>query len=376
MAKKSKVKKNRKKLTFKTPSVQSERGFDFGFRMRVMSVPDIEFNQALRDAEIIGCAYGFHPIEGTSQHIPCITLVGSNITAFDRAYQCFKRWGCEEDGDVLDVDLLLKSDGSYEIWIGPEINQLLYRTIPQAELFESLSMNMSWIKPIDSTNKMLHEMKNYCKSQFHPVLISAAIGDPKNRTSLHLAPVPGWKGILKFNLHIIEQSDVPEDPRFAFIEERAARKQKKNMPLPQLTPDELCQRRIKAIDTAFPVSRERVRRSSLLQDVHNFAGFEKVTEIQVVQGAINLMISGELVQGDKHYQQMKGDVVESIWHVIASRVELADGACKPADQHPSLVARQIELDVRATFKQMKVRGLPEHFPLLQEIFLREGYVND
>ena len=149
-----------------------------------------------------------------------------------------------------------------------------------------------------------------------------------------------------------------------------------NPPLPQLTPDELCQRRIKAIDTAFPVSRERVRRSSLLQDVHNFAGFEKVTEIQVVQGAINLMISGELVQGDKHYQQMKGDVVESIWRAIASRVELADGACKPADQHPSLVARQIELDVRATFKQMKVRGLPEHFPLLQEIFLREGYVND
>lgn len=82
------------------------------------------------------------------------------------------------------------------------------------------------------------------------------------------------------------------------------------------------------------------------------------------------------MQGDKHYQQVKGDIIETIWHAITSRVELADGSCKPADQHPSLVARQIELDVRTTFKQMKVRGLPEHFPLIQEVFLREGYVND
>lgn len=256
MTKKSKVKKLPKKFPDKAPFVKPDRGFDFGFFMRVMSVPDIEFNQALRDAEIIGCAYGFQPIEGTSQPVPCITLIGTNASAFDRAYQCFKRWGCEEDGDVLDVDLLLKTDGSYEIWVGPEINHLLYRTIPQAELFESLAMNMSWIKPIDSTNKMLHEMKSYCKSGLHPVVISAAIGDPNNRSSLHLAPVQSWKDILKFDLHIIEQSEVPEDPRFA-LKERSARNHRKNMPQPQkLTPEELCKRRIKAIDTAFPVSKE------------------------------------------------------------------------------------------------------------------------
>ena len=372
MVKKSKVKRNRKNFTPKVPTGKLDRGFDFGHLIRTMAVPDFEYNQSLRDAGIIGCAYGFHPVDGLSHPVPSITLIGTNIAAFERAYQAFQRWGCEEDGDVLDVELLLKSDGSYNIWISPETNHLLYRTIPQSNLFETLAMNISWVKTLDTTNEMVRQLKLYCESKIHPVVISAAIGDPSNRSSLQITPVPGWKNILKFGLRIIEQSEAPEDFRFAPISERTSPKHEKIKPP---TPEDLCQRRIKTLDIAFPVSRERVRRSSLLHDIRCFHGFEKVTETQVVQAAINLMLSGNLVPGDKHYRLVTGDVEKTIWHSIASRVELADGASKPADQNPSLVARQIELDVRMTLKRMKTSGLPENFPKLQEVFLREGYVN-
>lgn len=371
MAKKPKKKRNHKKFNPKVPSDKLDRGFDFGFLIRTMAVPDFEFNQSLRDAGIIGCAYGFHPVDGLSQPVPCITLIGTNIAAFERAYQAFQRWGCEEDGDALDVDLLLKSDGSYNIWIGPEIDHLLYRTIPQANLFETLAMNISWVKTLDSTHEMVRQLKRYCESKIHPVVISAAIGNPSNPSSLQITPVPGWRNILKFGLRIIEQSEAPEDFRFASISERSSSKYEK---IKTLMPEDLCQRRIKTLDIAFPVSRERVRNSSLLHDIRCFTGFERVTETQVVQGAINLMLSGELVPGDKHYRQVTGDVEKTIWDSIASRVELADGASKPADQSPSLVARQIELDVRTTLRRMNKRGLSEHFSKLQEVFLREGYV--
>jgi hypothetical protein len=373
VAKKSKAKKNHKKFTPKVPSGKLDRGFDFGLLIRTMAVPDFEFNQSLRDAGIIGCAYGFHPVDGLSHPVPCITLIGTNIAAFERAHQAFQRWGCEEDGDVLDVELLLKSDGSYNIWIGPEINHLLYRTIPQASLFETLAMNFSWVKTLDSTHEMVRQFKLYCESKIHPVVISAGIGNPSNPSSLNITPVPGWKNILKFGLRIIEQSEAPDDFRFAPIREQSSPKHEK---IKSPTPEVLCQRRTKTLDIAFPVSRERVRSSSLLHDIRCLPGFEKVTETQVVQAAINLMLSGDLVPGDKHYRQVTGEVEKTIWHSIASRVELADGTSKPADQNPTLVARQIELDVRTTLKQMKARGLPEHFPQLQEVFLREGYVND
>lgn len=373
MAKKSKGKRNRKNFTPKVPSGKLDRGFDFGLLIRTMAVPDFEFNQSLRDAGIFGCAYGYHPVDGLSHPVPSITLIGTNIIAFERAYQAFQRWGCEEDGDVLDVELLLKSDGSYNIWISPEINHLLYRTIPQANLFETLAMNVSWIKTLDSTHEMVRQLKRYCESKIHPVVISAAIGNPSNPSSMQLTPVPGWKNILKFGLHIIEQSETPEDFRFAPISERSSSKHEK---MKSPTPQDVCQRRTKTLDIAFPVSRERVRGSSLVHQIRGLTGFEKVEETQIVQAAINLMLSWELVPGDKHYRQLTGDFEKTIWQAIASRVELADGTCRPADQSPSLVARQIELDVRTTLKRMKARGLPEHFPQLQEVFLREGYVND
>jgi len=373
VAKKSKERRSRKKYTPKAPSSNRYRGFDFGHLMRTMSVPDFEFNQSLRDAGIFGCAYGFHPVDGLSHPIPSITLIGTNIAAFERAYQAFQRWGCEEDGDVVDVELLLKSDGSYNIWISPEINHLLFRTIPQSNLFETLAMNVSWVKTLDSTHEMVRQLKRYCESKIHPVVIAAAIGNQCNPSIQQLKPVPGWKNILKFGLRIIEQSEAPEDFHFAPISERFSPKHEK---IKSPTPEDMCQRRIKTLDIAFPVSRERVRRSSLLLDIRCLPGFEKVTETQVIQAAINLMLSGSLVPGDKHYSKVTGDVEKTIWHLIASRVELADGVLKPADQNPSMVARQIELDVRTTLKRMKARGLPEHFPQLQEVFLREGYVND
>jgi len=351
-----------------------DRGFDFGFQMRVMAAPDPEFNQALRDARVIGCGYGFQRLDGISQTIPCITLVGTNKAAFLRAYQEFVRWGCEEDGDVIDVNLLLQADGGYNLWIGPEIERTMYRTIPQSALFDTMVMGLSWIKHIDSTNAMVHEIKRYCSTGLHPVFIYAALGNPDNPSSGHVKLIPEWKGILKFDLKIIEQANAPSGSLFAASRERSSKRQ--SQPESKLAPEDLHRRRLRTLDTAFPVSRERVRRSSLVDEVRRLPGFDSVTDTQVVQGAINLMMSAELVAGDRHYRQLTGDVDKAIWSAIASRVEFADGGARPADMPPSLVAKQVELDVKAALTKLKERNLHEAFPRLQEIFRSKACVDD
>jgi len=373
-----KKKKNRARIRrhpSKDPLDKIGRGFDFGLQPRVMAMPDMEFNQALRDAGIIGCAYGSHPMEGMPDPVPSITLVGTDSAAFTKAYQHFVHWGCEEDGDVVDVDLLLKSDGSYDLWIGPEIKRSIYRTIPQSALFDTMSMNISWIKHIDSTNEMVYDLRQYCQSgRLSPIVIMAATSTKKNIRSMQIEPVPSWKGILKFGLRILTEAEASLDPIYSFIASRS--NQKKSPTPPKIIPKDLCQNRIMTLNTAFPVSRERILRSSLFDEVRGMNGFESVTEIQVIQAAINLMLSNELISGDKHYRQVTGDYYKKIWDAIAVRSDMADGSSQLADLDPVVIAHQVELDVRATLSKMKRRSAREPFSKLQEVFKQKGLVND
>jgi len=374
--------KNKKKKQARTrrrpskdPLDKLGRGFDFGLQPRVMAMPDIEFNQALRDAGVIGCAYGYHPMEGIPDPVPSITLVGTDSAAFEKVYQHFVHWGCEEDGDVVDVDLLLKSDNSYDLWIGPEIKRSIYRTIPQSALFDTMSMNISWIKHIDSTNEMVYNLRQYCQSgRLSPIVIMAATSTEKNIRSMQIELVPSWKGILKFGLRILTEAEASLDPLHGFIATRS--NQKKSPPPPKIIPKDLCQNRIMTLNTAFPVSRERILRSSLFDEVRGMNGFESVTEIQVTQAAINLMLSNELIFGDKHYRQVTEDYYKKIWDAIAVRSDMADGSLQSADLDPVVIAYQVELDVRATLSKMKRRSAREPFSKLQEVFRQKGLVND
>lgn len=388
MAKNNRSRKRRKNK--RTQSQKShfkkqdqDQGFDFGITPKVMAMSDIEFNQALRDAEVIGCAYGYHHMKGISGPVPSLTLIGTNSAAFTRAYKHFILWGCEEDGDVVNVDILLKSDGSYDLWIGPEFKRSIYRTIPQGELFDVVSMNISWIKHIDSTSQYVYNLKqDFQSTRLHPLLIMAATTSEENirrmqSESLFVptqepVPVPNWKGILKFELNIFTEEEASLDPRYSLLGNRS--NQRKGPP--KTTPKDLCIQRIKTLNTAFPVSRERIRRLSLINQIQRIDGFETVSEAQVSQAAINLMLSNELIPGDKHYNQVTGDYYKIIWNAITARTDMADGSHQPAIFKPAVVAHQIELDVWSTLREMETQCKRESFSKHQEIFRQKGYVND
>jgi len=339
-----------------------------------MAVSDFDFNKGLIEAGVFACAYGYERVAGFPTPIPALTLVGKKPEGFERAFAHFARWGCERDGDTVDIDLLLKLDGTYEMWIGPEIERVMYRTVPQADLCRPMMLNVAWVKSFDSTHPAVRELKEYCKAAISPVVVTAARGDPTNPDITQIKTIANLPRLVKFNLRVVEEAESGDDPRFR-VRDRPPDPRRSD-PREPLSPEEYCWRRKRSLDVAFPVSRERVRRSGLVLRVRELPGFEQVVESQVVQAAINLMLSAELVPGDRHYSQVAGDLPGKIWSRVFSRTETANNDVRPADQEPTAVAQQLELDVRCVFLQHGVSTAGKTFGEVQALFRRNGYVDD
>lgn len=348
-----------------------DRGLDLGDHMRVMSLASTDFNDALRRANIVGCAYGYEPVNGMG-HIPAITLVGTNSSALEEAFTSFERWGCLRDGDALDVQMLLRQNGSYELWLGPEISRSLYRTIPLSDIYETLAMNLSWIKRLDSTHESVRGLKRYCEEGLRPVAITAATIKPGSLDRDSLQSLKSWKGIVKFDLKIIDEVDSPTDPRFVSRDKNAPSTPRAE----KLSPADISKRRTRTLDVVFPVARERVRRSGLIQEVRAIPEYSEVSEVQVVQAAINLMMSDILVPGDRHFAKVTGEFSRVVWNAIAEYTDIADSQQRPADQLPHVVARQIDLDVRSVLEKYGRSSSGVTFRERQDQFLQAGYVNE
>jgi hypothetical protein len=365
--------KRSKKKIKKQSSVQKiERGFDFGNRQPIVAVADTQFHQALIDAQIVACAYGYDRPHGFPESIPALTLLGTNLEPFKRAFEAFKRWGCEEDGDVVDVNILLKADGTYEMRIGPEADRTMFKIVGQPDLYQPLMVHTWWIKPFDSTHPMLRKLKQYTDTALHPISLNAGLA-PTSRNLAEIQPIDGLPRLVKFDLQIIDEESVSGDSRLFFRNKN--RKRRHGLPGPKVTPEELCLGRKKILNVAFPVSRERVRRLGLTEHVRSLPMFETVSETQVTQAAINLILSNELGSG-RHYLQAENDLPNRIWKHIQQRLETGNDEDLLSEHTPSVIAHQIQLDVRYALMLHDVSTESNTFLCLEEHFRRNGYIDD
>lgn len=345
-------------------------GFDFGKRPNAAAIADPTFNKALIEAKVVGCAYGMTSAPGFSNLIPILSLVGNEEAPLRQAFEEFRAWGCEEDGDVVDIHLLLANDGTYKIWLGPEGRRLLFRCMPKNDLFEPLILNLSWVKGLDTTNPFLFQLRDYLTGKITPVAITAATisGPPESLDPTKLRDLAGLPKLIKFGLQIILEKDQPEDIRFKPL------KTAPSGPGPQTISEAHAVTRDRVFDVTFPVLRERVRRSGLVEIIRGRPNMKDVYEAQVVQAVVNLVVSQELVPGDLHYQNLEGDREQCIWGHIQTRTDLADGNDPVPDLNIDAIARQIELDVRYVLTRRGVATHQMKFASLQQMFIRKGYV--
>jgi hypothetical protein len=95
---------SKKKSKDSNSTRHGELGYDLGHRKHIIALADISFQNALIDAQIVACGYGYHRPTGFPTPIPALTLVATHEEPIRQAFEEFKRWGCEHDGDVVDIE--------------------------------------------------------------------------------------------------------------------------------------------------------------------------------------------------------------------------------------------------------------------------------
>lgn len=368
MSKKRKKKVRLKEHTKK--NIPKAMGFDFGELRKILALADTEFNQKLRDAKIFACAYGFQQVAGAPNPIPCITLIVENQKAIESAFEHFKRWGCETDGDSVEIHIILKRNKSYEMWINPEMYRSLYRTVPQADLFNPIIMNMSYIKKFDTTNNFLLDLKEYLdSSMMSPVLVTFGMNPSGNLNPNAVVELKHLPNIIKFDLKIDFENEDGSNPKFG-------KQKQQNEPKPNnvTSPSDYCKNRKTVFDIAFPITRERIIAANYTDLIREHTGCKDLSQSQIIQAIINLILSNELKDGSLHYQHLKTkNYRDVIWQHIDKRIEVADGKALPKFLTPELISEQIRLDILSVLdKNQKEDDLNN----LQGLFRNKGFVND
>ena len=341
-----------------------------------MLVSNIDFNQALIEAKITAFAYGLTRAQGIPGLTPVVTLVGENETALRRAFSSFADWGCEDDGDVVSVKFFFRSNGSYQVAIGPEQARLAVRMSKQGCLRDNLLFVTAYVKTMDSAGQPVHDLAKGSKNGLAPILFGAATADFSDianaqRTMKHLDQLPR---LLKFRTSFQYEDGEPLEPFFAILNSTTRKPKRRESRADQ--PERYAKRRDAVIDAAFAVSRERIHRLGLAKAIRETNSFRDVSPTQVVQAAMNLTLSHELCDGAKHYVGLQGELKDRIWEYVDDRLERADGSRSLPPMAIEDVCRQIDLDVRHTLDLWGIPTSNQNFSSLQSLFRRKGFVHE
>lgn len=348
------------------------RGFDLGDVQAVFTVADVDFQTALRDANIFACAYGEGVPPGLTAPIPYMTLVCEHREHLERAFGHFARWGCVEDGDAVDITVMLRKNGSYQLMIGPEPRRASFRMSPETSLLNVLSFVSSYVKIFDTTSSFVRDVAAYNERAISPIFFGGAVASAETRTPRPegVEPIVGLPPVLKFRTRFIDEWRDPDNIVFNPREVSEI----PPAPAPDRNPESFGARRLDVIDTAFPVTRERVRRAQLGTAVRDASGFESVSDAQIDQACINLLLSSELGAAD-HYAGLSGDLNDAVWAHVRERFERATNEALP-HWTPDVIRKQIALDVGYALARFGMSVSSPRFAVAQAFFRRKGFDND
>jgi hypothetical protein len=323
------------------------------------------------DANVIGCAYGFDRAHGYPGHIPCLTFIGEKPDELLAASRCLESWGCVEDGDGVDINIVLKSDGGYLIAMQPNWPRTINRVVKDDALVDLLSVGATWIKTIDTTNPVLREWKEYLRSKITAIKIgfaTAKVVDGSPRFDA-IEAVSGALDFVKFGLAIETEEEKPDHWLLDIVRGKKGKRSRSGSP-EERTPRGVAAARATVIDSAFPISRVRIRRAHLKEQVSALANAD-LAQSQVEQAAINLELSREWTGGEDYYVGVESLETEW-WKRVRCRVEVAGMDDPLTGIDPAIVLRQLILDVEHTLRQHGAAVSPK-LQTNQKLFSRLGY---
>jgi len=316
----------------------NQRGNDFGIEYHSLLVGAMDFLNHLKNANIIGMAYGIAPSKDLNAQLPLLSLVGTNAEPLYLAFKEFNRWSEGTDGDVVDLTIILMDDGGYIISLCPNWDRYSHLISPYNAVATPILTIGIWAKKLDSRGPYVDEFYLLCKLPVTPFLFGAAVYkgaiDELSIKPHSLHHPDDIKSLLKFNALVVTESEANHHPRakplIDLIRARDAGKhvkqsRKKMERDAKPTIHTIKKERMRKMKMFFPVTLFRLTALDLVQKFRADNRLKGVSNWQIKQAYCNLLLSKSLTDGQLHYVGIpEEDLTNQIAHALAERYEEAD----------------------------------------------------
>lgn len=350
-------------------------GTDYGVDRTIAVMTAADFNNNLRAADIIACAYGER--HDKQFHVaPAVMLVARNPEPLTKAFIQFKAWMDTTGPDALNVEVLYSKAGYY-ISFGPEYRHAMWRTVGLDRFCSPMYWGITYIKTIDTRHAFLDRLANYSKHPVAPVLLEGAeyTGDQPGRTPspADLRPIPGCPQLTLLHLPIYKTN--AEVPRFSGLisvtkpnPKDFSSDEEFNRTL--RSPEAVAAAREKHLSSLMPITSHMLRTFGPLRaQVDLIATESSVERWQVEQAIINQRLWSLMTTQQRARFQNANDRHEAITRFV----ELDNPDWNTIGNDRASIQGQILRDSRFLLKRMGA-NTPTTFPECQEALRRLGYL--
>jgi hypothetical protein len=333
-------------------------GFDYGLENSVAVVTAPDFNNNLREANIIACAYGMKHSHEFDATIPIISLVATKPDLMKQAFIQFKGWIDATGPDALQVEILFSGEGYY-IGLGPNYKHLLWRTVGLDQTVVPLIFGLTYIKTIDTRNPFLDQLAN--QLPVAPIIVTGAhyvgTAQPPRAPSPHaMQPIPGCPELLLFQLPVYRTAaEVPRESGLIACTKATSKPDLGNSRQKYVertrSPDEVFYRRERRITSLMPITIHMLRTFAPLRDrirALQGSGFE---QWQLEQAFVNQRFWAQC--SPKERARLPNP--KELPHVISNFVELYSPNWQDVATDEETILQQAHRDQRILLRALGLR---------------------
>ena len=307
--------------------------------------------------------YGHDWSEALDASIPSVSLIADRPEPLRRAFSIFSAWSDQADGDAVELTVVFRECGGYVLGISSEYDRLARRCVGfDRTTVSPLAFVPMWSKPIDTTHRFLAQFRAYAQRPVAPFLFGgvarSGILTAADPSQPPVTPIPGLTPILKFEIDLLDESDVHAgsigDALLRTASSRTPAAEHAPGPPAERSPLDIGVERARVLRTHFPVTLERLRRSGTLHDLLDAIGADvAVAPWQVEQACSNLALSSHSKWGAHYLRLRTENALRKIAQAISERYECANGL--PVDPFSlDEVRTQILADGKALLRHLNL----------------------
>ncbi|WP_159008526.1 hypothetical protein [Bradyrhizobium sp. S69] len=355
-------------------------GADYGIDRpsAVMTAPD--FNDNLRAADVIACAYGDVLNEQVGSVIPFVSLVAKKPELLTKAFVQFKAWMDATGPDALNVEILYSALGYY-ISFAPDYQHAMWRTVGVDRLATPIYWGITYIKTIDTRQAFLDDLAMHAKHPIAPVILGGMhyTGDgmprPGGPRPNDLKPIAGCPDLLLLHLPVYKTPE--EVPRFSGLVSvvnagnESLRDTPEDLDTQTKSAASVWRARERRLLALMPVTMHMLRTSEPLQAKLDAFAADGIARWQLEQALINQRLWSLASSSQRARFQNANDRYKA----IESFVELdSPNWASIADDRESIV-QQVLRDSRVLLKRLGAMA-PATLPECEEELKKLGYLTD